>query len=192
MTARPVGRRPGDPDNTRADILDAARQRFAEVGFDRATIRSIAELASVDPALVGHHFGNKQQLFASAHELPFNPADLLDQVTALPPDQRPRALIDTFLRVVLADDSPGLSLIRAAATNESAAAMMREFITDVFLAQADRWELGPDGRLRLALAGSHIVGLVFGRNIIGIEPLHQADIDELADLITPAIEHYIG
>ena len=74
---RQVGRRPGDPAVTRRAILGAARDRFGSVGFDRATIRAIATQADVDPALVIHHFKNKQQLFVAAHELPLNPGELI-------------------------------------------------------------------------------------------------------------------
>ncbi|MGQ0848378.1 MAG: helix-turn-helix domain-containing protein, partial [Actinomycetota bacterium] len=44
------GRRPGDSD-TRTLILDAARRTFAREGYQRATIRTIATGAGVDPAL---------------------------------------------------------------------------------------------------------------------------------------------
>ncbi|MFI5609614.1 TetR/AcrR family transcriptional regulator [Amycolatopsis sp. NPDC051903] len=56
--------RSSDPDDltARARIRDAAMQQFGEVGFDRATIRGIAEAAGVSSGLVRHHFGSKQEL----------------------------------------------------------------------------------------------------------------------------------
>jgi DNA-binding transcriptional regulator YbjK len=69
----PAGRRAGSPD-TRAEILAAAREIFAESGYDRATIRQIAARAGVDPALVHHYFGTKDQLFSQSISLPFSPA----------------------------------------------------------------------------------------------------------------------
>ncbi|MEQ4714939.1 helix-turn-helix domain-containing protein [Nonomuraea sp. B19D2] len=42
---------------------ESARALFAEVGFERATIRAIAKRAEVDPALVMQYFGSKQELF---------------------------------------------------------------------------------------------------------------------------------
>src|SRR5215207_3013663 len=45
------GRRPG-PTTTRDAIAAAARRQFAELGYDRATIRGIAGEAGVDGALV--------------------------------------------------------------------------------------------------------------------------------------------
>ena len=40
------------------------------MGYDRATFRSIATAAGVDPALVVHFFGSKEQLFHEVMKLP--------------------------------------------------------------------------------------------------------------------------
>ncbi len=52
---RPVERRP--------EILEAARQLFAEQGFARATLVGVARKAGVSPATVSHYFGSKAALF---------------------------------------------------------------------------------------------------------------------------------
>lgn len=53
-----------DPEDltARARIRDAAMRHFADDGFERATIRGIAETAGVSSGLVRHHFGSKQAL----------------------------------------------------------------------------------------------------------------------------------
>ncbi len=53
-----------DPEDltARARIRDAALLHFGEHGFERATIRGIAESAGVSSGLVRHHFGSKQAL----------------------------------------------------------------------------------------------------------------------------------
>lgn len=53
-----------DPEDltARARIRDAALRHFGEHGFDRATIRGIAETAGVSSGLVRHHFGSKDAL----------------------------------------------------------------------------------------------------------------------------------
>ena len=45
-------------DATRAAILVAARERFASDGYERATIRSIAADADIDPSMVLRYYGN--------------------------------------------------------------------------------------------------------------------------------------
>lgn len=48
----------------RARIRDAAVALFGEVGFDRATVRAVAQRAGASPGLVLHHFGSKEGLKA--------------------------------------------------------------------------------------------------------------------------------
>lgn len=190
-TPRPVGRRPGDPEDTKSTILDAARQLFSEVGFDRATIRAIAARADVDPALVIHHFGSKQRLFVAAHELPFDPADLLADVSDLPSAERGAHIARLYLTMMESQSAPALSLLRAAATNDAAATMMKEFITTSFIAHASTLARGPDGPRRLALAGAQLIGVAFGRLVLELEPLASATIEQLVDTVGPVIQRYL-
>ncbi|MFC7615369.1 TetR/AcrR family transcriptional regulator [Actinokineospora soli] len=58
--------KPRRSDATKAAILTAARERFATDGYERATIRSIAADANIDPSMVMRYYGNKEKLFAAA------------------------------------------------------------------------------------------------------------------------------
>jgi AcrR family transcriptional regulator len=141
---------------TREAILDAARRAFAEHGYQHATIRGVADLAGVDPALVHHYFGTKQALFVAAVQLPVNPVEQLMAVLAEDPDQAGERLVETFLSIWdhAADQSPLLALVRSAVGDEQAAAMLREFITEEVLGQIARRLGSPDARLRATLVGS--------------------------------------
>jgi AcrR family transcriptional regulator len=44
-------------------ILDHAEALFAELGYNGATLKDVADDAGVDPALMRYYFGDKQQLF---------------------------------------------------------------------------------------------------------------------------------
>jgi AcrR family transcriptional regulator len=78
-------RRPHDAEASRRALLDAGREVFEEVGYDRATTREIGERAGVDPALIARYFDSKEGLFIAAiaagspedDELDFAPAELL-------------------------------------------------------------------------------------------------------------------
>src|ERR1700716_932929 len=70
-----TGRRPGAT-TTRDAILRAARLRFAEAGYEQTSIRAVAADAGVNPTLVMHFFGSKEELFRAAVEWPFEPAML--------------------------------------------------------------------------------------------------------------------
>lgn len=63
-----AGRRPktdlADGD-TRAEILKAARQVFAQHGYDGTSIREIAGTAGVNTAMIYYHFSDKADLYRS-------------------------------------------------------------------------------------------------------------------------------
>ena len=73
-----TGRRPGATD-TRERIAVAARSLFAELGYERTSFRQIAAAAGVDPALVVHFYGSKEDLFRDVMVLPPAIADALQQ-----------------------------------------------------------------------------------------------------------------
>jgi AcrR family transcriptional regulator len=178
---------------TREAILDAARRAFAEQGYQHATIRGVAELAGVDPALVHHYFGTKQELFVAAIQLPVNPVEQLAAVLAEEPDQVGRRLVETFLSIWdhAADQSPLLALVRSAVGDEQAAGMLREFITEEVLGPIAGRLGSPDARLRATLVGSQVVGLVLVRYIIKVEPLASAPAAQVAAAIGPTLQRYL-
>ena len=63
-------------ERTRAAILGAAREQFAARGYDRASVRSIAAQASIDPAMVIRYFSSKEALFAAAVDVDLMLPDL--------------------------------------------------------------------------------------------------------------------
>ena len=51
-----------DGESTRMAILQSARRRLCEAGYAQLNVRDIARDAGVNHALIGYHFGGKQQL----------------------------------------------------------------------------------------------------------------------------------
>jgi AcrR family transcriptional regulator len=170
---------------TRAAILDAARRRFAEQGYDRTTIRAVAADANIDPSMVMRYYGSKERLFEAALAVDLHLPDL----TAVPREQLPRTLVLTFLdrweRAPAGDTL--LVLLRSAVTADHAAARMREvFAGQVGPALAP--VIGPQGApARAALVTSQLLGLALGRYILRIPSLTHPSPEEIADLLAPAI-----
>jgi AcrR family transcriptional regulator len=188
-----TGRRPGNQD-TREAILAAAKQAFAERGYDKASIRQIATGAGVDPALVHHYFGTKDQLFVATMEIPVNPADVVPKIVAAGPDGVGERLVRTFLSVW---DSPaGISaaaLLRSALSHEWSARMLREFLTSQILGKIiQNLDLDPkQAQLRTTLAASQIVGLAMMRYLLKVEPLASAPRETLVAAVGPTIQRYL-
>ena len=187
-----TGRRPG-ASGTREAILDAARRVFAERGYQQATIRGVAELAEVDPALVHHYFGTKQGLFVAAVRLPVNPVEELVTVLASDRDSTGERMIGVFLSVWdhAANNSPMLALVRSAVSDEQAAAMLREFITEEVLGRIAELLGSPDAKLRATLAGSQLIGLMMARYIIKVEPLASAPPAQVVAAVGPTLQRYL-
>ncbi|MFG3298501.1 TetR family transcriptional regulator [Micromonospora chersina] len=191
--ARRTGRRPGNPD-TREAILTAARAAFADRGFDAASIRAIATAAGVDPALVHHYFGTKEELFRATVAIPVDPAELVPRVLAGGRDEVGERLVRTFLAVW---DSPvgtaAVALLRSAMSNQWTARMLREFlVTQVLRRVVDQLDLDPaEVPLRGALVASQIAGLAMMRYVIRLEPVASASPDTLAATIGPTVQRYL-
>ncbi|HZA82979.1 MAG TPA: TetR family transcriptional regulator [Actinomycetes bacterium] len=187
-----TGRRPG-ASGTREAILAAARRAFAERGYQHATIRQVAELAGVDPALVHHYFGTKQGLFVAAVQLPVNPVERLSAVLADDPERVGERLVETFLAIWdhATDRSPLLTLVRSAVGDEDAAAMLREFITAEILGPIASRLGSPDAPLRATLVGSQLIGLAMARYIVKVEPLASAPAAQVAAAVGPTIQRYL-
>jgi AcrR family transcriptional regulator len=189
---RRSGRRPGDS-GTREAILSAAKDSFAASGYDATTIRGVARAAGVDPALVHHFFGTKQELFGAAMELPVHPATLVPALLAEGPDGLGERLVRTFLAVW--DASPGqapmLALVRSAAANDQAAGLLREFITDSVLGPLARAAAPDQPELRATLVASQVMGLAMARYVVKVEPLASADADTLGPLLGPTLQRYL-
>src|SRR5712691_10113368 len=64
-----------DAERSRAAILDAAEQLFAERGFDGASLGDIAGAAALSRATPSYFYGNKEQLYAAVLERIFADRD---------------------------------------------------------------------------------------------------------------------
>lgn len=194
MGARTPGRRPGSHD-TRGDILGVARAQFGARGYDATSVRAIAVEAGVDPALVHHYFGAKEQLFAACMQLSVDPSVELPAILDGDPGQIGARLVRLQLR--LWSDEEGresmLALVRSAASNEQAAAMMREFVTSVLLSRLlPALGSGDEAPLRAAGAASQLIGMAFARYVVQVPELAEASEDDLVRIIGPAVQSYFS
>jgi AcrR family transcriptional regulator len=186
-----AGRRPG-PTTTPEQILEAARTLFAERGYQGTSMRAVAAAADVNAALVHHYFGTKEQLFVAALRMPLNPAEVITTLLAAGPrEEFAQRFVRFFIRA-WREPATGQRLqavLRSAVSTEQGAASIRTFAEQVLLERVSG-ALGVS-KLRVATAMTHLIGLMLGSTIIGIEPLASASEDELVALVAPVIAGYL-
>jgi AcrR family transcriptional regulator len=187
-----TGRRAGQS-GTREAILDAARRLFAERGYERASLRAIGAEAGVDAALVVHFFGTKAELLTQSVRWPFDPELELQRVLAAGRSRTGEALARLFVETWdgLGERNPIITLLRSAATEPAAAALMREFMSRQLMkplldrVRADQPELRGD------LVISQLLGLGTARYILRFEPLAGAPADQVVAAVGPTLQRYL-
>lgn len=186
MSSPPPRRRSSDA--TKSAILAAAREHFAKSGYQAATIRAIAAAAGIDPAMVIRYYGNKEALFAAAAEFDLRLPNLSD----VPESEVGRALVRHFLERWEGDETL-MALLRAASTNEGAAARLQAmFATQVGPAVARlRKESRAASAARGGLIATQILGLALCRYILKLPPVVQLEHEELVKRVGATLQAYL-
>ncbi|MFD9482374.1 TetR family transcriptional regulator [Streptomyces nojiriensis] len=198
---KPRRRGPGRPRQDEADdgpgtqerIRLAAREVFAERGYDKTSVRGIAKVAGVDPALVHHYFGSKDDLFAAAIEVSIEPALVIPAIIGEGPDGIGERLARYFLGVWENPVTrvPLLAVIRSALTHEAAAKVLRGLVLRRLLERVAADLDVPDPTFRAELAASHMVGIAILRYVVQVEPLASADPEKIVALVAPTLQRYL-
>jgi AcrR family transcriptional regulator len=169
-------------EDTRALILDAARDALARDGYTKTTTRAIAERAGVQLSLVHYHFRTKQQLLAAV--LARENERLLERQRALYAAPEPLAAKWTTACAYLREDlrtgyvrilwelwAVGLADEELAARWREALAGWRDLLTEV----AERWE--EDHGIDLPISPRALATLV-GNAFLGAEAEILAGVSE--------------
>ncbi|MGW2028608.1 TetR/AcrR family transcriptional regulator [Streptomyces spinosus] len=174
-------------DATRAAILDAARDRFAADGYERATIRAIARDARIDPSMVMRYFGSKEGLFAAAVALDLRLPDL----APVPREEVGRTLVGHFVDLWEENDEL-TAVLRVGATNEAGAKRMQGIFREQLLPVAR--QVCPDPEqvpARAALCAAQLLGLALTRYVLRLAPARALHREELVAWLGPTVQRYL-
>jgi AcrR family transcriptional regulator len=192
-TTKRRGRRQGEP-VSRDAVLAAAKQRFASEGFEKTTLRAIAQDAHVDPSMVLYLFGSKEALFRESLRLILDPEALVAALTGGDDPDIGTRMVRTYLRIWETPDSAASmrAMLQSATSNSDAHDAFRGFVQDYVLT-AVSGVLGGDehAKLRAMLAASQLVGTAMLRYIIEVPPLATLSADEVVALIAPTVTRYL-
>ncbi len=141
----------------RSRIREAALKHFAEDGYQRATIRGIAQSAGVSPGLLRYHYGSKEALRQMCDEYVLDMlhrvnAEILEDPKSAASTQKMSKRLGRYVARALADGSPTVGAIFDEMVT----------ITEQWLARAD--EVRPDSptisrRIRATLVTAMAVGI---------------------------------
>ena len=186
-----TGRRPGSSE-TREEIAIAARSLFAELGYERTSFRRIASAAGVDPALVVHFYGSKEQHYQEVMALPTANSEPLERVADGPRETVGRRLSELLVGAL---ENPAtrtivVGRIRCASTHPDAAALVRETVTrDLHRLASALTDDRPDRRA--VLVGTTLVGMALALDFVRVEPLASMSPSEVIETIAPTFHHYL-
>lgn len=191
-TSRGRGRPKGGSDS-RKRIISAAVEEFGDRGYEGATIRSIAERAGVDSALVHHYFGTKADLFAEAAGVPLRPDVAVPAILAGPREEVGERVVRFVLESFERDEvrRRGVMLLRAAVGGKLGAPVLVGFLSRELLSRIAAQLDVADGELRASLVASQIGGLLMTRYVLRLGVLADAPIDELVARIGPTVQRYL-
>jgi AcrR family transcriptional regulator len=182
--ASPAARR---SDTTRTAILTAARERFAADGYERATIRSIAKDARIDPSMVMRYYGSKEGLFAAVLDVDLR----LPDPVGLDPHEVGRVLVGHFLD--LWEENEVLTvLLLVGVTNPDGAERMQGIFRDQLMPVALRVCPDPEqAPARAALTASQVLGMAMARYVLRFPPAVALPREEVVAWLAPTVQRYL-
>jgi AcrR family transcriptional regulator len=166
-----------------ARILAAARAEFAENGATGTTIRSVARVANVDPALIYHYFGSKSALLEAATTPPLRWLNDVGRAWAQAPRDELGVELVRTLTDSWADDEIALTLSAAlltAAHDPGARMRLRTIVEEQLI-----------GDVRHALIASQMLGLALMRYVWKLEPIASLNTDHIIAAVAPNLQCYI-
>ncbi len=194
MPPRPVaaprpGRRPG-PTTTQAEILDAAREAFAQNGFDQTSIRRVATAARVDPSLVMQQFGSKEGLYrAVIEQLPAYLAEHAHELDA-PGGTFGERLAGVYFSAWAEPTTRAtfLAVLRSAGSNEAAVDVLVTAFAGELLPRVSAEVGRPDARDVLAPIAAQLMGTAMGAYVLRIPLFDGLNTQDLAAQAAPVLD----
>lgn len=177
-------------DDAKRAVLDAARAVYARQGYVDVTMKGVATAAGVAPDMVRRYFNSREELFAAALRLPFDPASAITQLLAPGVEGLAERLVRMTLQMLSEPETRDqiALMVRDGVSAAKVAASLREFLESLIIDRVARMLGVPDARMRVTLATSYVVGVATARYVMRMEPLASASEEDVVRLVTPAVQ----
>lgn len=162
-------------------------------GFDKSSMRGIAKLAGVDPALVHHYFDSKDDLMLASLDVLVDPRRVVSELTAGGVEGLGERIITRFLSIWDDEElrSPMVALVKASTSSEPAADLLRQGLVGMVLESIGSVIDADDAPLRAQAVVSQLLGLIMARYVLRLEPLASTPAAQLVPRYGATLQHYI-
>jgi AcrR family transcriptional regulator len=172
-----------DSEDTKARILEAAQQAFAEKGYAQGLVREIAQRAGIAPSLVMRYFGSKEGLFERAFERSLDLSHMLAAERSEFGENAVRLLSATHTDTVRSASMLALSI----GDPQSRAIAVRLMESEVVAPLAER--LGePHAKARAQLVAMLTIGFVVLRILVPVDEGGAEEDAFVADWMRDALQ----
>ena len=172
MTKTARGRRPG-PSTTHEEILAAAKECLAEFGFEKSTLRRIADRAGVSDSLLIHQFSTREALLVEAMDAPQGLDRAMNLIRLLPKGMWGRVLAEAVQRGEVRNQAGRENLellVRASAQSTACAEMIREWVVGELTDEIRKLGVS-EPELRARAFATVMFGTTFTSEILELESL---------------------
>ncbi len=173
--------------DSRQTLLEAARELFAERGFDRSTTRDIGERAGLDPTLITRYFGSKAALYLATLRTDF----AAEEPGALRDLLEPTRMLELLDRIGRRGTGPIYDAALRPHSDPIIDAEARAVLTERFVDPMEQRLRGDataqDARLRAEIITAAFIGVAVGRNNGAFPALTAAPSADVAELLAHAL-----
>jgi AcrR family transcriptional regulator len=174
---------------TRQRLLDAARELFAEHGYEHVTVRMIATASDANVALISRYFGSKAALFGEV----VGSESTVRQVIEGDPDGLARRLAEHLVRQIrFGPESPVLRALDWSVGSREVQPVLREVLEQAMVGPLTAQLTGPNARARALLTSSVLMGPRTLRRLLMLDDLQTADPAMLTERLTAVFEICLG
>jgi Tetracyclin repressor-like, C-terminal domain/Bacterial regulatory proteins, tetR family len=174
---------------TKERILEAASEAFATLGYERATVRTIAQMANIHPSMVMRYYTNKEGLFAASSPFDLHLPDFSEADRGNAGERIIRTFLDRWESPGVTGDLP--ALLRLSVTHPEGRDKVISVYTQQVKPALDRLTASKSSAHVAPLIATQLVGLAFLRYVLELPAVVGLSDEVIVKQIGGAIQGYI-
>ena len=174
---------------TKARIVQAATGLFAELGFERTTVRLVAQAAQIHPSMVMRYFGSKEALFIASVSFDLRLPNLASTARKQIGQVLVRHFLSRWEESAGNNDLP--ALLRIALTHPAGKERLAAIFEEQLVPALQRFLSAKQARQRAALIATQTLGLALTRYVLQLPAVVALSPEEIIEEIGTTIQHFL-